>query len=120
MNNRLFGSEFVKNLASKSGPKWQKQSLAFLFAVIVLALSSVNVEAQPGKRAAIATRWAKDVDTANPLPEYPRPQMVRKDWLSLNGIWQFQSGLAGDRVLLIRSEARLLCHIRQSLPCRES
>ncbi|GAA3572354.1 glycoside hydrolase family 2 [Nonomuraea rosea] len=25
-----------------------------------------------------------------PRPEYPRPQMVRQDWLNLNGPWQFE------------------------------
>jgi beta-galactosidase/beta-glucuronidase len=25
-----------------------------------------------------------------PRPEYPRPQFVRKDWLCLNGIWEFE------------------------------
>ncbi len=25
-----------------------------------------------------------------PRPEYPRPQFVRKDWLNLNGEWQFE------------------------------
>ncbi|TDE91531.1 beta-galactosidase [Occultella glacieicola] len=25
-----------------------------------------------------------------PRPEYPRPQMVRPDWLNLNGTWQFE------------------------------
>lgn len=25
-----------------------------------------------------------------PRPEYPRPQMVRKDWMNLNGKWQFE------------------------------
>jgi hypothetical protein len=33
------------------------------------------------------TRWAKDVTPDKPLPEYPRPQMARKDWLNLNGLW---------------------------------
>src|SRR5438270_2951683 len=36
----------------------------------------------------LKTRWAKDVSPANALPEYPRPQMVRKDWLNLNGLWE--------------------------------
>src|SRR5512135_1537731 len=35
----------------------------------------------------LKTRWAKDVSPANAHPEYPRPQMVRKDWLNLNGLW---------------------------------
>jgi hypothetical protein len=36
------------------------------------------------------TRWAKDVDPAKPLPEHPRPQMVRQAWQNLNGLWQFE------------------------------
>ncbi len=35
----------------------------------------------------LKTRWAKDVSPANALPDYPRPQMVREDWLNLNGLW---------------------------------
>ncbi len=37
----------------------------------------------------IMTRWAKDVTPDKALPEYPRPQMVRKDWKSLNGLWEY-------------------------------
>ena len=37
----------------------------------------------------INTPWASKVDPANPLPEYPRPQMERKDWMNLNGLWQY-------------------------------
>jgi len=36
------------------------------------------------------TRWAKDVSPNNALPEYPRMQMVRKDWLNLNGLWDIK------------------------------
>jgi beta-galactosidase/beta-glucuronidase len=35
------------------------------------------------------TRWAKEMDPENPLPEYPRPQMVRDSWINLNGLWQY-------------------------------
>jgi hypothetical protein len=35
------------------------------------------------------SKWAKQVDPQNVLPEYPRPQMVRKEWLNLNGLWDF-------------------------------
>ena len=37
----------------------------------------------------IVSRWAKDVSPDNVHPEYPRPQMVRKQWRNLNGLWQY-------------------------------
>jgi hypothetical protein len=36
------------------------------------------------------TAWGKALDpSAQPLPEYPRPQMVRERWLNLNGPWEY-------------------------------
>jgi len=37
----------------------------------------------------LLTRWAKDVALAAPLPEYPRPQLVRDRWTNLNGLWDY-------------------------------
>ncbi len=37
----------------------------------------------------LLTRWATEVDPACPLPEYPRPQMVRAGWVNLNGLWDY-------------------------------
>lgn len=33
--------------------------------------------------------FAKDVSPDRVHPEYPRPQLVRTDWLNLNGVWQY-------------------------------
>ncbi len=58
--------------------------------ILVTALTSPAVAAdwQPA-HGPLATRWAKDVSPTNALPEYPRPQMVRKDWQNLNGLWEY-------------------------------
>ena len=37
----------------------------------------------------IKTKWAEEVSPSNSHPEYPRPQMVRSDWKSLNGLWDY-------------------------------
>lgn len=35
------------------------------------------------------TPWTEAVDRSAPLPEYPRPQLARRDWLNLNGQWDY-------------------------------
>lgn len=37
----------------------------------------------------ITTAWAEKVNPSSPLPEYPRPQMIRDNWLNLNGLWDY-------------------------------
>ena len=50
-------------------------------------LLALGASAWAPKGDLIKTRWAADVDPSAPLPEYPRPQMVRADWMNLNGLW---------------------------------
>jgi len=61
--------------------------LVLLFAVLC-ASSSVLAEWKPAE-GPLLTQWAKDVSPDNAHPEYPRPQMVRRDWLNLNGLWEY-------------------------------
>jgi len=37
----------------------------------------------------MVTDFAAQVNPENPLPDYPRPQMIRSEWLNLNGLWDY-------------------------------
>src|SRR6266498_4846034 len=37
----------------------------------------------------LQTRWSKEVSPTNALSEYPRPQMLRSEWMNLNGLWDY-------------------------------
>ena len=56
-----------------------------------LLLAVISFAQQAWKPAAgkIMTPWAEKVDPASTLPEYPRPQMVRSNWMNLNGLWDY-------------------------------
>ena len=60
--------------------------------VSILALS-MAVAAMAQKWAPVGENikspWAEEINPAAPLPEYPRPQMVRADWMNLNGLWNY-------------------------------
>ena len=58
-------------------------------AAALAAATVVNGLAWEKKSAPIMTKWADDVTAENVLPEYPRPQLVRAEWLNLNGVWEF-------------------------------
>lgn len=59
-----------------------------LFSAIIANVGAAEGEWKPAK-GRLMTRWAKDVSPEKVLPEYPRPQMVRKEWTNLNGLWQY-------------------------------
>ena len=60
-----------------------------LTCLLACALTSGAAEWQPVP-GNLMTRWAAKVDPAKPLPEHPRPQLVREAWQNLNGLWQFE------------------------------
>ena len=57
-------------------------------AILPLLPQSSLASWQPAQ-GPLKTRWAKEVSPDKAHREYPRPQMVRSDWLNLNGLWDF-------------------------------
>ncbi len=64
--------------------------------LLCLAAAFLAFQAQPTPQAPspipsthLKTKWAADVNPEHPLPEYPRPQMERKQWVNLNGPWSY-------------------------------
>ncbi len=64
--------------------KW----LSLLLCMVLLFCSSVFAEWQPAK-GPLMTQWATQVSPEKVHSEYPRPQMVRKNWQNLNGLWDY-------------------------------
>ena len=58
---------------------------------VSLLLTQIGLQAQEWAPAGdkIKTSWAAEVKPTAPLQEYPRPQMVRKEWQNLNGLWNY-------------------------------
>src|SRR6266513_2312169 len=66
-----------------------------LLASICLASPGLAADWKPAP-GPLMTRWAKDVSPDKVLPEYPRPQLVRKEWQNLNGLWQLAFAKANE------------------------
>lgn len=74
-------------------------ALALLVALVSCAQQKETVDWAPaGDR--ILTEWGENLDVNNVLPEYPRPQMVRKEWVNLNGFWDFATCDTSGNILV--------------------
>ena len=60
-------------------------------ALVLSLMTAGTVSAQSWAPAGdrIRTPWAEEVTPDNVHKEYPRPQMVRPEWKSLNGLWEY-------------------------------
>ena len=56
--------------------------------IFIFLLISICIEGF-SQTARLKTPWTELVNSESPLPEYPRPQLVRGAWQNLNGKWDF-------------------------------
>ena len=97
----------MKNFMSAPVPKRSRNTsgiklVAFLRAAWIFlpvflagfAPAPAVASSPPPAAGPLETPWAAEVSATNALPEYPRPQMVRQDWINLNGLWDY--AITGD------------------------
>ena len=69
-----------------------KRTLILLASLMLAACAQQEAVRWAPVQEHILTPWASQVDPLNPLPEYPRPQLERTLWQSLNGLWDYAIG----------------------------
>ena len=116
MNNEEKNEEMLRKTVNiKNGEsKWKKMALIFMILSTVFLIATItilivflnskehhghekeknlNVQSEKanwepaGNR--IKTPWGEKLDPNNVWPEYPRPQLERKSWKNLNGMWDY-------------------------------
>ena len=56
---------------------------------LLAALASVRIFPRKVSHQTLTTRWGKALDPQHILEEYPRPQMIRDQYINLNGEWNY-------------------------------
>ena len=88
----------MTNLRADMRPRWGRPGAALSALIVAGALAPAAGATAPyvRKLPPLTTPWTRSVSTVAPLPAYPRPQLERSQWLSLNGRWQYERGTPGQ------------------------
>lgn len=71
----------------------KERKTGILALCLLLTMGFPFVKSQNTASFTLPTPWSeKALQAEIPLPEYPRPQMVRSQWLNLNGMWDYMGG----------------------------
>lgn len=68
-----------------------------LLILLTIGWASLLAGWTPGQ-VPLMSPWGERLNPDSVLQEYPRPQMQRKAWKNLNGLWEFELAQAGDPV----------------------
>jgi hypothetical protein len=75
----------------------------FVSSTFFLLLSHISASAQ---EPLLSTAWTDQVKKEEiPLNDYPRPQLQRREWLCLNGKWDYIGGQSAPKALNPQKEA---------------
>src|SRR5690606_9965982 len=67
-----------------------KSFLSLIFLIFQIGFLSAQTSVWKPVEGKIMSKWVDQVNPSQPLPEYPRPQLVRSDnWQNLNGLWSY-------------------------------
>ena len=77
-----------KSFHSKCKRSCNRAWYCIVISLVLMLCQPIWARWEPAK-GPLMTQWAKDVSPDNVHHQYPRPQMVRKNWLSLNGLWEY-------------------------------
>ena len=63
--------------------------LTLLALATLMALVVASADEWQRLNARLMTPWGENIDPENVWQEYPRPQLVRGNWMNLNGLWDY-------------------------------
>ncbi|SFO29616.1 Glycosyl hydrolases family 2, TIM barrel domain [Chitinophaga sp. YR627] len=67
-----------------------KFALVFSYFIFSFISGYAQTPIWSGKNIHLGSPWAGNVTPSNAYGQYPRPQMVRSNWINLNGLWDYR------------------------------
>lgn len=66
-----------------------------ILALFILTTAQAKAGSWKKQVCPCMTSWGKNLSPEKVHPEYPRPMLERKEWMNLNGIWEFEEATKG-------------------------